>query len=158
MSSAPRSRLPRRHLVLLVSVSFDSSESVTELRASGDFVNTERYAGLLDEVNHHGEWSDKEVLDALHRTRAHFTPDVVESASRIFDERVSRLSQLLGKVQLRSVRFEMRTKPRSLGDQSALLYWHVEVDVLAAQGRPPTYDVFFEPFDGRLTRMIAREY
>ena len=141
--------------LLDVAISFDSSEYVSALRASGPFVKTEQRRRLVEEVDRHPEWSDERVLRALRESGAHFTPDRIASPQRIFEGRVRALDPFLGTAKPRSIEFEIRDEPRERGDQAARLYWHVEIDVLAAPGRPSSYDVFFEPFEGRLIEIRA---
>lgn len=141
--------------ILNVTVSFDSMEFLSELRASGPFVNTDQHHHLVEEVDRHSDWSDEQVLHTLRENGAHFTPDQGKLPERLLEQRVSALRPFVGSVTTSAIEFEIRKEDREPGDQAAQLYWRVTINVGASPGRPTQFEVLFEPFEGRLIEIAA---
>jgi hypothetical protein len=135
---------------------FDDDQHFTELRSVGPLVNSERYTALVALVEHHGEWSEAQIAAALRGRGAQFAPNQMKDAAKVFEPRLRLLEAIIGRFEFESVRFEARIPEQVEASlQTVLLNWHVRLKVYDDGSGPTEYDVYCEPFDGQILRILS---
>jgi hypothetical protein len=132
-------------------VTFDENQRLVDMRSVGVFVNSDRLSRIKADVDRHKEWSENQILNALHTAGSHFAPDQMSDESAIFRQRLRLLEPVIGRVELDDVRFESRMSEYfKEGLPSARLEWRITIRILDGVGSTE-YEIRCEPFEGRIT-------
>lgn len=129
--------------------------TLESFRAAGRYVNTERQQKAVAEVRDHQNWTDRDICAVLSQEGAKYP---CAAAKEIFKSHLSlaNLQHVLGKFQVRDVRFEARSSTATEGTITGdlpvtLLQWQVEAEQAdEVNHEVRKYVLIFEPFEGRL--------
>lgn len=134
---------------------FGASGDLSAISVRGRATHYVENAALRDLVDHHAEWSDAQVIDALKAAGARYGPND-ETAFRDALPRMNALGFVFGAVpKITAVKFLIRDEVDPPAPRNANLYWAVDVEVASIQ-RPGTirYVATFEPFAGKLGLLL----
>jgi len=98
------------------------------------------------------EHIDDVMIDGfLHSAGARYTPDNRAGFMQALNKQD--LSLFFGKYRVRSVDFELRYTLEDSDFKPLLMEWRVQVEVPNLGRHPETYFLYYEPFEGTLSRM-----
>jgi hypothetical protein len=133
---------------------FDDSGEIDTLAIHGSVVQESKNRELREEVDHHREWTDDQVIAALKRHGAAVGQDQEQRLQGSLSTNESMSLIFGGLVRVSTIAFESRVAADSPVDRSALVQWRAVVDVNRS-GRPDVrYVLYFEPIGGALTQIV----
>jgi len=112
--------------------------------------DTRRLRSVSEEAAHHPEWTDEDLVKALHRVGAEYPLDRREAFLRQLD--VTRFAPFLGAIQHVQVEFIWR---RPEAPEIVMIGWRVRLETAAPWGSVTRYILFFEPMHGRLRNVLT---
>ena len=111
--------------------------------------DTRKLRSVSEEAALHPEWTDEDLVKALHRVGAEYPLDRREAFLRHLD--VTRFGPFLGAVQNVQVDFVWR-RPEA-PEMVPIIGWRVRLETVARYGTVSSHLLFFEPMRGRLESM-----
>lgn len=139
-----------RKPVLTASFQFDRENTLESASVrSAELTLYPKSDRMRSMVDAHQNWSDEQISSALKRAGAKFGPDEREALLEVIP--LKALEPFIGTFHVDSAEFRLRhqQKPESLAE----LYWVVLGHSEMADGRQIRWQLLFEPFDGKLTRV-----
>ena len=137
---------------------FDSSD-LTMLSIQGRANRYRENTAIRNLVDHHKEWSDQQVIDALKDAGALYGPNDEQELRRVLPT-MSKLASIFGAAPtITAASFELRADLRPPAPRNASLDWRVDLRVPSRGGRKKgtRYIAGFEPFAGKLNSIVRLE-
>ncbi len=103
---------------------------------------------LTEEAAAHSEWTEQNLVAALHRAKAEYPFDRKDAFQAHLD--VYRFAPVLGAIQKVEVDFVWR---RPEAPHIVVIAWRVRLEAVGVDGRVAHYILAFEPMRGRLTSL-----
>jgi hypothetical protein len=131
---------------LSASFEFDPDGLFRNVHASTWTQEVKNHA-MWKEVQANPEWSDKRVGQELEKAGAKFGPLERDAVIKAFPREA--LEPFIGAVTVESAEFRLRhqQKPKPLAEP----YWVVVASSVTSSGVKVEWEMYFEPFEGRLT-------
>jgi hypothetical protein len=138
--------------LLGVSMAFDLDGLVVDVRSQGTYTHSRKLRDMRRFAAARANLSDAEMLKELKRRGAKFAGDL-ESFEKALS--LTQLEPFIGRIVTRDIRFDTRdpTTGQRPDPESFGFEWIVTVQTEPAPLEHRCYDLRFEPFDGRLTRL-----
>ena len=111
-----------------------------------------RLGSVAEQAAHHPEWTDEDLVKALHRVGAEYPPNRREAFLGQLD--VTRFAPFLGAVRNVHVDFVWR---RPEAPEIVIIGWRVRLETAAPYGSVSRYILFFEPMRGRLRNVLTEQ-